>query len=269
MHDDILGTAPADLDDGPIDQHADLLDRSGNPDLRGEVPLTDPQHLERFESAVGRGDYRGAVLVVRDGWFDFLVSDQQRLRRAVDRLPHSVVHDSPLLAMLAALVYNSMTHRRAKALRLLLSAARAASSDRNDLEPIDRALVLTAASVSFRLIGLSKQGMSAARLALRVLDGVSDEQRQNIPALSRLYAQVGTSLYYGGRLGDALDALEHGLAEIPVTGYRHGFSNLGMLAGIQPSAASSHRRRPISSSPARTAGRRSPARPTRHLLPRR
>lgn len=230
MNDDLPGTAPAPSQSGPS-RDDELVGRVTDGRERLQ-PESDPRHLERFVAAVAREDYSAAEATVRDGWFDLLVSDQVRLRRSVDRLPHDTVRQSPLLAMLTALAFNGLPHRRVKALRLLVSAARTAESDRNDLEPIDRALVLTAASVSFRLIGLARHGITVARSAVRILLDLSEVQRQRTPMLPRLYAQLGTTLYYGGLAAEALDAFEHGLAEIPDEGYPHGFSNLAMLAGI-------------------------------------
>lgn len=218
--------------DEPPTVYRDPLGEGGDPRLRAQLPEPSVRVLESLRAAIAAADYQRAVVAVRDGWFDLLSGDQAALRRVVAQLPHEIIRESPLLAMLTGLASNGVPHRRVKSLRLLVVAIRAASSGKRDLDAVDRALILTSASVSFRLIGQPKHGVSAARSALRILHELEDEQRESMPALPRLYGQLGTTLYYGGQVAEALSAFEYGLAEIPTEGYPHGFMNLAMLAGI-------------------------------------
>lgn len=225
-------SSPGSSDDGEVPRYRDPLGPNGDPQLIAQLPDIDPGHLPAFSAAVDAVDHERAIAVVRDGWFDLIRADRAVLRRTLEKLPSGVIRESPLLAMLVGLTYYSVPHHRIRALRLFVIATRAAGSDRRGLEAVDRALILTSASVSYRLIGRPKQGVDAARGALRILHRMTEEERSDIHVLSRLYAHLGTTLYYGGHVTEALDVFEHGLAEIPTEGYPHGFMNLSMLAGI-------------------------------------
>ncbi|MFF5626862.1 response regulator transcription factor [Microbacterium sp. NPDC012755] len=172
------------------------------------------------------------VALVRDGWFDLLRENSPLLRETIEWVPSEGLRDSPLLAMFAGLLFYGTPHRRLKGLRLFVGATRAAATNRRVLEPIDRALILTSASVSYRLIGRATLGVKPARTAMRILNEMSDADRQRVHALPRVYSHLGATLYYGGHVDEALSAFEHGLAEVPRQGYPHGFMNLAMLAGI-------------------------------------
>jgi LuxR family maltose regulon positive regulatory protein len=173
-----------------------------------------------------------AVQVVREGWFDLLSSDRQRLAQEVYRIPPTWIRDSALLTMLAGLVYSGVPHRRVKGLRFLVHATRAAGSEQKIHDALDRALILTSASVAYRLLGRPRLGIKAARSAVEILRRMTDAERDATHALPRVYAQLGTTLYYAGEVASALAAFEEGLAEIPAEEVQHGYTNLAMLAGI-------------------------------------
>jgi ATP/maltotriose-dependent transcriptional regulator MalT len=196
------------------------------------LPAVDSQILQRLSAAVDAGLTDRAIQIVRDAWFELVRENNAALRDVIGRLPAEALRDSPLLAMFAGLQFYKTPHRRMKGLRLFVAAARAAGSDRRAHEPVDRALILTSASVSYRLIGRASLGVAPARTAVRILNDMPDTARQSIHALPRVYSHLGATLYYGGRVDEALDAFEQGLAEIPREGYPHGFMNLAMLAGI-------------------------------------
>lgn len=199
--------------------------------LRSISPVNS-QVLADFCAAVDEGDLSRTIMLVRDGWFDLLRDNDPALREAMGRVSPEAIRDSPLLAMLAGLLFYGTPHRRLKGLRLFVGATRAAASERRPLAPLDRALILTSASVSYRLIGRPSLGVKPARTALRILNDMPDTDRRKIHALPRVYSHLGATLYYGGHTDEALGAFEHGLAEIPREGYPHGFMNLAMLAGI-------------------------------------
>lgn len=226
----ISSTEP--LGEGHVPGYRDPIGPNGDPRLLAQLPEVDPRYLTAFVAAVNQRDHKRAIAAIRDGWFDLVRADRPTLRRAFAKLPHDVIRESPLLAMLMGLTYYGVPHLRIRAHRLFVAAIRAASSEKRAVELIDRALILTSASTSYRLLGHPAQGLNAARGALRILHGMSEEQRSRVHVLSRLYAQLGTTLYYGEQVTEALDAFEHGVAEIPSDGYPHGFMNLSMLAGI-------------------------------------
>lgn len=219
-------------DEGHVPRYRDPIGPSGHPQLLAQLPEVDRGHLATLAAAVDAADYQRAVAAVRDGWFDLVRVHRSSLRKVLEKLPPGIVRESPLLAMLSGLTYYGVPHHRVRALRLFVVATRAASSGKRGVAAVDRALILTSASVSYRLIGRPKHGVTAARGALRVLHRMTEEERSSVHVLSRLYAQLGTTLYDGGQVTEALDAFEHGLAEIPTDGYPHGFTNVSMLAGI-------------------------------------
>lgn len=196
------------------------------------LPPGNSQVLKELADATRAADTERIVDVVRSGWFDLLVDSNPMVLDVVGNLPPATLRDSPLLAMLAGVLYYRVPHRRLKGFRLFVGAISAAASGRRALDSIDRALVLTSASASYRLIGRASLGIKPARTALRILRSMSEADRQKIHFLPRIYAHLGTTLYYGGLVGEAIAAFERGCLAIPRTGYPHGYMNIAMLAGI-------------------------------------
>lgn len=198
-------------------------------DIRLRVDSTVKPKLTNLVLA---GKYDAAAELVRENWFDLLMSIDQSMGAILERVPASALRAQPLLMMLLGLIFNVVPHRRVKGLRYFAGAARAARAPRRDLDPVDRALILASESAAYRLIGRPTMGVRPARAAVRALDGLSEADRRSVQAISRIYAHVGTTLYYGNEVDDALATFEKGLAESPDSGYSPGFANLAMLAGI-------------------------------------
>jgi DNA-binding CsgD family transcriptional regulator len=190
-----------------------------------------PSILE-LSRAIADADFGRATDIVRAAWFTLLRDHGDEVREALDIVPPAVMREYPLLTMMLGLGYNGVPHRRVKALRLFTVAVRAAHSNHNTLDSTDRALILAAESAAYRLLGLASRGTNAARSSLRVLDSMSETERQAVNSLPRIYSQVGISLYYGGELHQAIDAFTTGLAETSEERRADGFGNLSMLAGI-------------------------------------
>lgn len=196
-------------------------------------PLLGSDALAALAAAVADASIVRASEIVRDGWFDLLrANNKPRLREVFDRVPPEVLREAPLLATFAGLLYYGTPYRRAKGLRLLVTATRAAADGDRTLAPVDRALILTSASVAYRLLGRPVLGVKPARSAVRILREMPDEDLRAVHALPRVYSHLGTTLYFGGQVDEALSVFEYGLAEVPRSGYPHGFMNLAMLAGI-------------------------------------
>lgn len=196
------------------------------------LPPSDPQILRRLSEATSAGDTARMVDSVRAGWFDLIVERNPKLLEVVGSFSPDMLRSSPLLSMLAGVLYHRIPHRRLKGIRLFVGATRAAASDRRAMDAVDRILVLTSAAASYRLIGRAALGAKPARTALRILREMPDTDRKQLHAMPRLYSQLGTTLYYGGHAEEALGVFELGRAEIPRVGYPHGYMNLAMLAGI-------------------------------------
>ncbi|MFF1571641.1 response regulator transcription factor [Leifsonia sp. NPDC058292] len=198
-------------------------------DVRARV---DSSVRPRMTALIAAGEYSLASDLVRENWFDLLLSIDEQMGLEIERMPAAALREHPLLMMLLGLIYNVVPHRRVKGLRYFVGAARAARTVRRDIDPVDRALILASESAAYRLIGRPSLGVKPARAAVRALDGLTGADRQSVQALSRVYSHVGTTLYYADQVDDALDTFEKGLAESPETGYSPGFGNLAMLAGI-------------------------------------
>ncbi|MEO7122632.1 MAG: LuxR C-terminal-related transcriptional regulator [Lacisediminihabitans sp.] len=198
-------------------------------DIRLQV---DKEIMRRLEAAIADRDFEAATALLREDWFHVMLALGGGLVDALAKIPHASLREHPLLTMALGIAYNTVPHKRAKAFTLFATAAVAARASNHSIGAVDRALILVTESAAFRLIGRARLGKRASRAAIAALDHLSDNERESIGAISRLYAHVGTTLYYAGEVDEALEAFEKGLAEPPENGYSGGFANLAMLAGI-------------------------------------
>lgn len=211
---------------------AALLGPATDAGLLAQLPPVDPRYLPELAESIANGDLDRATTIARDGWYDLLLGDRDELRRILERMPPAAVRERPLLSMLLGVTYDAHPYQRVKGIRFFLAATKAANSGGEGTSPVDRALILVSAGVAYRLIGRPARAVGDARSAWRLLLQLTEEQRRAVPVMTAVFAQLGMTLYAGGRVDEALDAFEHGLAEVPASGYRHGFSNVSMLAGI-------------------------------------
>lgn len=204
---------------------------TGDPD---DVRLhIDASLKPRLTALILSEEYGLASELLRKHWFDLLMSMDEQMGAAIERVPIASLREYPLLMMMLGLIYNVVPHRRVKGLRYFAGAARAARASRREMDAVDRALILASESAAYRLIGRPGLGVKPAHAAVRALDSLPEAERRSVQALTRVYAHVGTTLYYAGETDDALETFEKGLAESPETGYSPGFANLAMLAGIR------------------------------------
>lgn len=204
------------------------------------VPEIDRSCVARLAKAVESADYAAAEQIARDSWFDLALSMRHGLADALEHVPANELRGRPLLLMLLGMAYNVIPQQRAKGLRYFVAAAFAARSMRGRVRATDRVLLLASESAAFRVIGRTGLSVRAARGALDALEALPAVERGSIPAVSRIYAHLGTSLYYGGQAAEALSCFERGLAESPTHGYSPGFFNVAMLAGIHALAGDIH-----------------------------
>ena len=187
---------------------------------------------DALTDAIRRDDLDLAVDVLRIGWFDALKDDHRaQVRDALDGLSAAQLMSHPLLAMALGLSYNSDGFRRSKAVHYFGLAAAGVRSHRARLPAAERALVLVSESAALRLIGRHSLSAGSARAAVKVLDGMREERTALIGYLPRVYAQLGSSLYYAGDDDESLRVFARGYAEAG-TSDRSSFSSLAMLAGI-------------------------------------
>jgi LuxR family maltose regulon positive regulatory protein len=190
-------------------------------------------YLLALQSAVAESRWEAANAAVRQGWFQLITDHGEQLRLLLEQVPLPALRGQPLLAMALGLAYNTLGFHRVRALRYFVIAIRAARTPRNlTLPAVDRALIRSAEAAAFRLIGRYGMSINAAKAARSTLERLSDDERQQVSQIPRIYGQLGISLYYAGDVEAAMETFEQGLAESPTTGFSPGFGNLAMLAGI-------------------------------------
>jgi len=188
--------------------------------------------VQRLGAAVQTGDLDAVTAVLRRSWFELLSSHSEEARRILDRTDASRRSGYPLISMMLALTYNATGYRRIKAALHFSAAIRGGHSVRARTDAVDRALIHVSEAAAYRLLGMPRKGVAAARAAQRELASLTPQQRSEISQLPRLHTQIGMTLYYSGMLDDAMEAFEHGVAESPDSPPSPGFGSLAMLAGI-------------------------------------
>lgn len=189
--------------------------------------------LAALKQAAGADDWAAANAAVRSGWFELVSQHGEATRLLLEQAPVSALRAQPLLAMMLGIAYNAMGFHRMRALRYFVIAVRAARAPRNQgLDPVDRALIRAAEASAYRLIGRPALAVGPATASVAALDRLTDEEREDIAQLPRLYSQTGIALYYAGEVEQAMDTFAKGLAASPTTPPSPGFANLAMLAGI-------------------------------------
>jgi ATP/maltotriose-dependent transcriptional regulator MalT len=190
--------------------------------------------VDALEHAVATADWPSTVQVVRDAWFELVKpAHADRSREVFARIPGAVLRREPLLAMEYGILLNQTRFQRFRALRYFVAAVRAARTrSDDDLTRTDRFLIRTSESAAFRLLGRSGASVAAARAALDLAAAFSDDERESLSELPRMYSVIGTSFFYGGQSNDALRAAALGLAESSAVPPSNGMGALALLCGI-------------------------------------
>lgn len=207
---------------------------AGRIDLRSErPPLTPAQAWTTvLRDAITTGDLGAATDALRLNWFDLLRDDTRDYALTVlEAVPPRQLASHPLLAMALGLRYNADPHRRSKAPYYFGLASLGIRNPAHRISPPERALILAGESAALRLMGRHALSVKSARAAVRVLESIREDREAVIGYLPRVYAQIGTSLYYGGQEAEALRVYARGYAESPIRS-SEGFANLSMTAGI-------------------------------------
>lgn len=183
-------------------------------------------------AAIGAHDLSAATDVLRIAWFDLLRNDHgHEARSALEQLSATALTSHPLLAMALGIMFNSDGLRRAKAAYYFGLASLGIRSWTERTPAAERALVLSSESAAFRLMGKPALSVRSARAGVAALEEIRDDRAALIGYLPRLYAQLGTSLYYGGAETTALQVFARGYAEFGDEDLS-SFSSLSMMAGI-------------------------------------
>lgn len=183
--------------------------------------------------ALDAGNLAAATDVLRIGWFDFLLDDDQRSSRdALENLSAGALTSHPLLAMALGIMYGADGFRRSKAAYYFGLASLGIRSWTERTPASERALVLASESVALRMIGNPSMSARSARAGVQALEEIRDDRATRIGYLTRLYSQLGTSLYYGGAELEALTVFARGYAEAGQS-ESASFGNVSMMAGIR------------------------------------
>lgn len=200
--------------------------------VRHDPGLAVPATVQEISDAVAIEDYDAVMDLLRADWFALIAAHSDELRGLFRDLPQSDLQNRPLLGFAYGLSFYGLPHHRLRSARILVSVLRAAHGKKRELPAIDRALIRASEAVAYRLLGRPRLGLRSARAAVRALDGLSDDQREEVGDIPRIYSQIGTSFYRAGNVEEALGTLVKGYAEAAPERPRNGFGNISMLAGI-------------------------------------
>jgi LuxR family maltose regulon positive regulatory protein len=205
------------------------------PELRrtyAEWVLAHGRPITALRVAVDGGDLPLARRVVMASWYE-LVNHGMSVRGILGSIPMARLREEPLLVMLLAICYNGVRVRRVRGLQLFRIAVSAANSQRSDLNAADRLFIWVAESAALRVLGMHERAAAVAMRALRLLvDTPEDDKEVYAAQVPLLCAQLGISLYYGGRRQQAIECFEYGAALAAAGVHEHAISNLAMLGGI-------------------------------------
>ena len=205
---------------------------AGIDDLRHRVDLAVPATVQKISNAVADEDYDAVMDLLRADWFPLIAVHSDELRIVLRDMPPSDLQSRPLLGFAYGLSFYGLPHHRLRSARILVSVLRAAHGRKRELPAIDRALIRASEAVAYRLIGRPRLGLRSARAAVRALDGLSEDQREEVGDIPRIYSQIGTSFYRAGNVDEALGTFVKGYAEAAPERPQNGFGNISMLAGI-------------------------------------
>ena len=221
-----MESTPA-LGDGHTSETHEAADPS-----RHETGVAAPAAVQEISDAVAIEDYDAVMDLLRADWFALIAAHSDELRGLFRDMPQSDLLSRPLLGFAYGLSFYSLPHHRLRSARILVSVLRAAHGRKRELPAIDRALIRASEAVAYRLLGRPRLGLRSARAAVRALDGLSDEEREEVGDIPRIYSQIGTSFYRAGNVEEALGTLVKGYAEAAPERPSNGFGNISMLAGI-------------------------------------
>lgn len=158
-----------------------------------------------LQSAVHSRDWKLVTDVVRVHWYD-LFRNAEEVRELFRKVPPLTLRGQPLVCMLLAILWNARDAHRLRALEYFALAAYGARTHRTSASPADRALLATIESAAQRVSGRTEPALRAALGCYELLRDMSLEERERLGRNeSTIYNQIGLSLYYGGRVEEALD----------------------------------------------------------------
>ncbi|MBT2484211.1 MULTISPECIES: LuxR C-terminal-related transcriptional regulator [unclassified Microbacterium] len=188
---------------------------------------------EALRLAVEQDDLALASHVIMSGWNNLLENDGKTVVRLLGRLPLSRLKHEPLIAMILAICYIASKLRRIRGLQLLQVAISAANSRRKNLPAMERIYIWAAESAALRLIGMPERAGHVASRALALFEETPEsEWDAYIDEIPLLCTHLGISLYYGGRLAEAIEWFDFAASLAASRGTRHALHGVALLSGI-------------------------------------
>lgn len=173
-------------------------------------------HAIGLETSLERGDYTAAQAHLLARWASPSSRMPDDARQAVYELSLGTLARYPILALATALLYFSDRRDRVRAAEMLAVAVAGAVAWYPRASPGERAILLGAESVAYRLLGRGGRAASAARRALRAIDQIPLGEDPLLDAARPLgMQQLAGSLLAVGDLEAALSAAELAALALP------------------------------------------------------
>ncbi|MCS5717587.1 LuxR C-terminal-related transcriptional regulator [Herbiconiux sp. CPCC 205763] len=220
----------------------DLLQRDLRRSLPGEVDglqrrvarwsLDHDRPFSALSIAVGVNDLSLASDIVRHAWLQLLASHAAQARELFAGTSLLTLRKYPLITMMLALIFNASGLHRARAVQLFGVAILSARAQRAGASPPDRALLRTMESASLRVIGRFNGADEAALDAFDILQHLSPADHDDLDRLEpALWAHVGTTFLYTGRIDEAITCFRAGIAIGDALQRPSALTSLALLAG--------------------------------------
>lgn len=200
--------------------------------------------LEALTCAVDAGDYYLASQISRNEWFSFAQTGVDAVIEILRKQHPSTLNKFPTLAMLMALLLVAQGKRlRAKA--YFEAALKAFSRKADPADSADRIWILSIESLAGRFVGRFDRAAVTGQEVVELLAVSSPAVRNELErSLSLMLSNCGISLFYAGRVDEAIAALELGMSfQIPDdnAGWYHCASTLAGIAALQGDLALTRR----------------------------
>ena len=170
------------------------------------------RHLEALTNAMRAKDYALASRLGRKSWFILSRTSPRDVESLLRRENPMVLARHPVLATMMALVLLRLGHRiRAFAYfqSAVLSLHRRGAED----DPIERFWMLSVKTLAERFAGQFERSGASADQVVTALDAMRPEQRAECASVTALLlSNCGLTFLLLGRIPDAVDVLERGLA---------------------------------------------------------
>jgi LuxR family maltose regulon positive regulatory protein len=186
-----------------------------------------------FALAVEADDLDTAAAIARLSWFDIATYNAPGVIASIGSVPLGRIRRYPFLALVLALAYNTSGMHRVRAVEMFGMAVASAHLIGNRAAPIDRIFLLTLQSVALRVVGQADRAQGSAEAALHSMAELSvDDYDAIVGQAPAILIHNGLTLFYCGRLDEALEAFERSWALTADAANRTGYRSLALAAAV-------------------------------------